>query len=47
MTHKDTTSSTMLKPAIALRGVPEGFALFNKIVSSLVAGPWIPLTEMA
>jgi hypothetical protein len=47
ITLNETTSSTMLKPAIALRGVPERVALFNKIISSLEAGPWILPAEMA
>jgi hypothetical protein len=42
MMQRDTTSSTMLKPAIGLRRVPERFALFTKVVSSFAGKDPIP-----
>jgi hypothetical protein len=39
ITHSETTNSTMLKPAMPVRGVPERFALLAKANFLAGTGP--------
>ena len=42
ITQMETTNSTMLKPAVALRGVPGRVALLLKVVPRMRAEIYIP-----